>query len=194
MYMLQIRASGHFLVFVIRYDNMIIIRSALILLTASLFIAGCGASKKTAVSGKAPTVKSAVLQVNDVNTLGDNPDKPILIFFHTDWCKFCQNMKQTTFRDQEVIRYLNERFYYVSFNAEQKSEVRFGGNTFKFIPRGGNSGTHQFAEIMATTDGELSYPTIVVLNRNLEVVFKYNSFLSARELIPVLRDVEQNYL
>mgnify|MGYP001826941408 CR=1 FL=1 len=156
-----------------------------------LFIAGCGSSRKTAkvnVVPDKPAERLITVSTSDMQELINDGSRPILVFFYTDWCKYCENMKRTTFRDPQVISYLNDNFYYVPFNAEQKDKLSVAGTEFSYKARGGGNGTHEFAEIMATTDGELKYPTIVIFNKDLEIMFKYNSFLSALELLPILRD------
>jgi len=54
-------------------------------------------------------------------------DKKIFIDMYTDWCKWCKVMDQKTFTDQAVIQYMNENFYAVKFNAEQKEAINFLG-------------------------------------------------------------------
>jgi len=68
--------------------------------------------------------------------------KPILIFIHTDWCKYCQKMQNTTFKNDSIITLLNSKFYFVNFDAEEKRTVKFDGHTFKFKPTGSGTGTH----------------------------------------------------
>lgn len=46
--------------------------------------------------------------------------KPIVVFVHTKWCKFCLAMKRNTFTNKEVIDLLNASFYFVDFDAEYK--------------------------------------------------------------------------
>ena len=43
--------------------------------------------------------------------------RKIIVFIHTDWCKFCQAMKSKTFKNEEVIQQLNDTFYFVDFKG-----------------------------------------------------------------------------
>jgi len=73
-------------------------------------------------------------------------------------------MDQTTFKNQEVIDYVNEHFYAVKFNAESKNTISFNGNTYKFdanFPYRRN-GAHEFA--ISVLDGYLVYPSDVILD------------------------------
>jgi uncharacterized protein YyaL (SSP411 family) len=40
------------------------------------------------------------------------------------------------FQNPEVAKYMNEHYYNVKFDAEQKESIEMLGNTFKFIPQG----------------------------------------------------------
>lgn len=114
--------------------------------------------------------------------------KPVVVFLTAPWCKYCKNMQQTTLRNGQVVGLLNDDFYFIPFNGEQEDPVSFRGYTFRFEPKGRNSGTHQLARVLGTLeDGSLAYPTLVFLNPQLEIVFQHNAFLSADQLSPLLQ-------
>ena len=114
-----------------------------------------------------------------------------LVFLHTDWCRFCAAMKQTTFKDEEVIKLLNERMYFVSFDGESKEEVVFLGRSFKYTPSGAKTGIHQLAEQLGRVDGQVAYPTVVILDPDYQIVFQHNAFLDAEQLAQIVRAVPQ---
>ena len=37
--------------------------------------------------------------------------KPLMIFIHTDWCKYCKMQENTSFKDPELSEQLNQHFY-----------------------------------------------------------------------------------
>jgi thioredoxin-related protein len=43
-------------------------------------------------------------------------------------------MDKKTFTDPALIKYLNENFHVVKFNAEQKEPVSFRGKTYNWSP------------------------------------------------------------
>ena len=126
------------------------------------------------------------VQFEKLEDLINQQPKPIVVFLHAEWCQFCRNMEQTTFKNQEVIETLNRDYYFVSFNGEQKEDVSFRGKTFKYQPNGRNSGLHELAQGLGTIDNSISYPTIAILNTEFEIVFQYGSFLDADELNEIL--------
>lgn len=112
--------------------------------------------------------------------------RPIVIFIHTDWCKYCQNMKNTTFQNEQIIEILNKQFYFVDLNGEEKRSITFQNHTFHYKPTGHNTGVHALAAALGTIDGTLSYPALCILNQHNEIIFQYNAFLDAKTLQKIL--------
>ena len=108
--------------------------------------------------------------------------KPFVIFIHTDWCKICKMMENTTFKNKEIINELNQNFYFISFNAEDKNEIIFNKNKFKFRPKGNNSGIHELAESLSNQ----IYPTITILNSDYTILTQIESFVNAKTLLQIL--------
>jgi len=111
----------------------------------------------------------------------ENP-KPFVIFIHTNWCKICKMMENSTFKNKEIINQLNQNFYFISFNAEDKKEIQFHQNTFKFKPKGTNSGIHELAELLSNQ----TYPTITILHPDYSIVTQIESFVNAKTLLQIL--------
>jgi thioredoxin-related protein len=113
-------------------------------------------------------------------------ERPIAVFLHADWCKFCKNMKQTTFQNKEVIALLNNNYYFFSFDGENKNDVFFHNNLFRYQPLGRDNGKHELASSLGTINGELAFPTFVILNSEYEIIFQYNSFLTGTDMAGIL--------
>lgn len=126
------------------------------------------------------------VQFEQIDSLQKAEKRPVIIFIHTDWCKYCQSMKNTTFKNDSIIKLLNDKFYFIDFNAEEKRKIIFDGQTFKYKPTGTNTGTHELAEQLATYDKQVSYPTLCFLNTINEIVFQYNQFINYKDLQTIL--------
>lgn len=123
---------------------------------------------------------------SEVDSLLKIEPRPIAVFLHTSWCAFCKNMEHTTFTDPSVLAFLNDKYYFVSFDGEQKEPVNFRNHIFKFKPNGRNSGTHELAFTLGQIDGNLSYPTFVLLNQKYEIEFQHSAFISKKEMKNIL--------
>lgn len=105
--------------------------------------------------------------------------RKIFVDVYTDWCGWCKQMDKTTFKDKEIISYINDNFYAVKFNAEQKETITLDGKKYKFI-KSGKRGYNQLAADLLK--GRLSYPSIVFLNDDLSLIQPIPGYLDAQKM------------
>ena len=91
----------------------------------------------------------------------------LVVDVYTDWCGWCKRMDATTFSNPAIASYMNDNFYPVKLNAEEREDITIGDKTFKFVENGRN-GYHQVAAIVSK--GRLSYPTISYVDHNGKVL------------------------
>ena len=53
----------------------------------------------------------------------DKQPKKIFVDVYTNWCGWCKKMDASTFKETDVVKILNEKFYPVKLNAEQLSLI-----------------------------------------------------------------------
>jgi thioredoxin-related protein len=87
--------------------------------------------------------------------------KKIFIDVYTKWCGWCKVMDNKTFTDSAVAAYMNENYYCVKFDAEQKDTVRYKGFNFAYKPE---YRSHELA--ISLLDKQMSYPSFVVLTES----------------------------
>ena len=131
------------------------------------------------------------VQFEQIDSLQTIEKRNAIVFIHTDWCKYCSVMKSKTFKNKEVIKTLNEKFYFIDFNAEDKRKIAFNHSTFDFKHNGSNSGVHELATELGTIKNQISYPVLCVLNYKNEIIFQQNSFLNAKDLLLILEKIKQ---
>ena len=125
---------------------------------------------------------------SEAEKLEQQQSKPIFVFVHTSWCKYCKMMENSTFKNPEVIQLLNDNFYFVSLDAENKAPITFKDRTFKFKPKGKNTGVHELAEELGTVDGSITYPTFSILDKNNTILLQISEFTDAKTIIPLLKE------
>lgn len=138
----------------------------------------------------------ALAQLNSVrfeqlDSLQQAETRPVVVFISTDWCRYCSRMKRTTLRDERVVKELSGKFYFVPLNAEERKDISFHGHTFRYRPTGNGTGVHELAEQLGSVDGRLSYPTLSVLNADMEIIYQHGGYLSAKELSTLLALVKK---
>jgi len=97
-----------------------------------------------------------------------NPKK-ILVSVHTEWCGWCKHMDRTTFQDSQIVAFINQHFYPVKLDAEQKTDITTSEKVYKFPKVSGKErGFHELA--VALTMGRLTLPSTVFLDENVRVL------------------------
>jgi thioredoxin-related protein len=130
------------------------------------------------------------VSIEEAIALQKKKPKKMFIDMYTDWCGWCKRMDATTFTDPTVAAFLNEHFYCVKFNAEQKNPVVFQGRTFNFVASG-SRGYHELAA--ALLDGQLGYPSFVYLNEKLERITISPGYKQPAQILPELKYVGGGY-
>ena len=119
-----------------------------------------------------------------------NPKK-IFVDVYTDWCGWCKRMDKATFNDPGVSAYMSANFYPVKLNAEQKADINFNGEVFKYVSTG-NRGVHTLA--YSLLDGQMQYPTVVYLNEKYERIMISPGYKEPADMIKELKfAAEEHY-
>ena len=129
----------------------------------------------------------SIFTFEEAEKLQQEKVKPILIFIYTDWCKICHGMKRTTFKNKKVISLLNEKFYFIQLNGEEKKDITFLGKKFRYKPTGNKTGMHELAEELASIDGKTIFPTTTIINSNLEIALQIDSYIDSKSMNLILK-------
>ena len=116
--------------------------------------------------------------------------RKIFVDVYTDWCGWCKVMDRNTFNDPAVAKILNENFYPVKLNAEQRESIEFSGHTFKFI-ESGRSGYHELAASLL--NNQLSYPTVVFLNEDFKIIQPLAGYRKAPEFHMIAKYIGEDH-
>lgn len=128
-----------------------------------------------------------------IDSLQQIQKRKVIVFIHTDWCKYCQAMKNSTFKNKAIIAQLNEEFYFVDFHAEEKRTIRFNNQTFNYKSTGNTTGVNELAIQLGTVNNQLTYPIVCVLNSENEIIFQDTHYRNAKDFEMILTKLkEQN--
>ncbi len=109
--------------------------------------------------------------------------KKVLIDIYTDWCGWCKRLDATTFKDPKIVDYLNKNYYCVKLDGEEREDITYRGVTFTFVPTG-RRGYHQLSS--GFQKGKHSYPTVTVLDENLDILQIFRGYRTASDFLPIL--------
>jgi thioredoxin-related protein len=115
--------------------------------------------------------------------------RKIVIDVYTDWCSWCKVMDSKTFSNAVIAAYMNQKFYPVKFNAEQKTEVVLNGKTYKYLANGAR-GYHEFAAELL--NGQMGYPSVVFLDEQTNMIQPLQGYLKARQFDAILKFIGED--
>ncbi len=126
-----------------------------------------------------------------IDSLQKIEKKIVVVFIHTNWCRYCEAMKHTTFKNKHIITTLNSNFYFINLDAEEKQNIAFNNNTFRYKPTGDQTGINELAEQLGSINGKISFPGICFLNAENQIIYQHNEFLPAKDLEIILTQIKK---
>ena len=117
--------------------------------------------------------------------------RKIIVEVYTEWCNWCKRMDKETFNDPKIATYLNQKFYPVKLNGQQKEQIVFKGKKFKYVPKSGNKGYHEL--VAELTSGQIGYPTIIFLDENFELIQHLQGFKEPDMFVAFISYIGQDY-
>ena len=121
-----------------------------------------------------------------------NPSpKKIFLDIYTGWCGWCKKMDATTFTHPVIVKYMQENFYAVKLNAEQKEAIHFNGHTFTNPdPDPAKRTVNELASSLL--DNKMGYPSTVYLDEKFQRLHVQAGYLTPQFLEILLHFFGEN--
>jgi thioredoxin-related protein len=105
------------------------------------------------------------ISVEEALSRQEQEPRKIIMDVYTTWCGPCKMLDKNTFKNPDVIKYINENFYAIKFNAEGNKEIRFKDKVFtnpNYDPAKAKrrNSPHEFSRFLRIS----AFPTIVFLD------------------------------
>ena len=96
-------------------------------------------------------------------------------------------MDRITFRDDEIIKKLNESYYAVKMNIEADEKIIFGGQTFVNKRTKKMNPVHEIALLLASRKNKpFSLPAYIIFNENFEAEARYFQYLDVPAFLKII--------
>lgn len=149
-------------------------RSLIVIITAIL-ISGSFVFRPVSapVASASDPKKIKWLTIQEAYTLNQKTPKKFVIDVYTDWCGWCKVMDRETFKNTAIIDFVNEHYYAVKLNAEQKEDIKLGDRTYKSL-----GSAHELAA--GLLQNKMSYPTTVFMTEKFELIQPVAGYLEPK--------------
>jgi thioredoxin-related protein len=129
--------------------------------------------------------------IEQAEALAKKDKRKIMIDVYTNWCGWCKHMDKTTFSQQYIAHYINENFYPVKLNAEQKESILYKNHTYKFVSQSNVGFNELAAELL---NGQMQYPSTIFLDENFNIIQAIQGFMKSDQFEMILTYfAEDNY-
>lgn len=129
--------------------------------------------------------------IHDIEDSMAKEVKPILVKIETPWCGYCKLMDKKVYPYKKVTKELTKNYYCIKLNAEENQTIELNDTTYNFKIYGGNRGIQELARKWGKRDGQIKYPTTVILDENYQVVKFLDGYLPKQNFYYWLTEEEE---
>lgn len=108
--------------------------------------------------------------------------RKFIIDVYTDWCGWCKRMDKATYEDQKIVALINEKFYAIKFNAEQKESIVFNNKLYEFKAE---LKAHELA--LNLLGGKMAYPSTAFLDEKFNMLTMQQGYFGPDQMLPILK-------
>ncbi len=153
---------------------------------ALLFVFAIYATAATAFAKKDPPPggnpeKEEIHWISSIDELQrkmQQAPKKVIIDVYTSWCGWCKKMDADTYTNPSLIKYVNNNYYAVKFDAETRDTIHFQGKDFYFAPQYKTNGF-----ILEMMKGQqLSYPQTIFMLENFQSPTPIPGYRTVKEM------------
>lgn len=117
------------------------------------------------------------ISLKELNELYSKDPKPILFDVYTNWCGWCKEMDRTTYKNVNLVKYINEHYYAIKLNAESPDSLVFNDKKYGYKKK---YKSNELAEYLLYN--QMQFPTTVFLPTIDATPAPLPGYLSARDM------------
>lgn len=122
------------------------------------------------------------MSMNEALAAQKESPKKIIMDVYTKWCGPCKLLDRNTFSNKDVIKFINENYYAVKFDAEGTEEITYQDFTYTNPNyqegRKGRNATHFFADALNIA----GYPSMAFFKEDGIIIQAITGYKTPQEL------------
>lgn len=114
--------------------------------------------------------------------------KPVLIYFHANWCTYCKKIERKAFNNTAIIKRINRNYYAVEMDVESKDTIIFDGLSFvNSQSKTKRNSVHQLPLLLASRENKaFSLPATLLFDKNFQIKERIFEYYTSKELLSKL--------
>lgn len=104
-----------------------------------------------------------ITDINELQAKMQQQPRKVIVDMYTGWCGWCKKMDAATYTNPALVKYVNNNFYAVKFDAERKDTIHYQGRDYYFFEQYKANGW-----AIDLMKGSMSYPTTIFMTENFQ--------------------------
>jgi thioredoxin-related protein len=143
-------------------------------------------SSTTLLAKKKSKIKIQWMTIAEVEQKLKTEPRKIIIDLYTSWCYWCKVMDKKTYKQEAVADYMNNHFYCIKLNAEQKESIKL--KDIEYQTPNDTKTNNLAADWM---QGQISYPSTIFMNAQFEAPKPVAGYIDAETMLALLHYVDE---
>jgi thioredoxin-related protein len=134
----------------------------------------------------APSFSQNKIKWNAWETLAEKMnfgDRKFIVYLYYDGCKWCRLMEESTFSNDGIAKFVNQKFYTYKLNAQYSGKIVVADKTFT----NEKLSKFEFHELAINLlGGDMSFPSVVFLDEKFNKLVHFDSAINAEDFEMIL--------
>ena len=112
--------------------------------------------------------------------------RPVLVFIYEEGDLYSDHMNRNTFKNEEVEDRLNCEYYFLPLRSDAYYPSGLPDSLNTFNTSENLTIANLIAQELGTINNQLPYPSIVIFNHNLEIIYNSSGYINEGSMVFLL--------
>lgn len=129
------------------------------------------------------------LSVEEATRRSKKQPRKMIVEIYADWCGWCKKMDKISFNHPTIAKYINENYYAVKLNIEERQPIMYQNKKYKYV-KDGESSYHELPAKLL--NGRMTFPSLIVLDTYQNKLQNQSGFQTPQQLDALLHYFKGN--